>query len=238
MVPTALDGPSSGLLFSASSRPPSTTIWPLQTIYRGRGVKSVLLPQTQNTPGYGARFPGPVPQGRCGPACATPQRRRNAVAAAEFAPRPQAAIPALRTTTAPLQKHDGLGSSPKPAKRSDDGAGRCEKYQHARLPSHAVLADLASRSSSPAKHMHLHNRSISKARSFDLEVTPWAPTRLTSSIFYSGHTEAYEPLRSTRHPARAPFNHLTAPGSAHKPPSIGLHCAGLAFPGPEASTWR
>ena len=38
MVPTALDGPSSGLLFSASSRPPSTQIWLLQTIYRGRGV--------------------------------------------------------------------------------------------------------------------------------------------------------------------------------------------------------
>ena len=59
---------------------------------------------------------------------------------------------------------------------------------------------------------------ISRARSFDLEVTPWAPTRLTSSIFHSGHTEAYEPLRSTRRPARAPFNHLAAPGSARKPP--------------------
>ena len=59
---------------------------------------------------------------------------------------------------------------------------------------------------------------ISRARSFDLEVTPWAPTRLTSSIFHLGHTEAYEPLRSTRRPARAPFNHLAAPGSAHKPP--------------------
>ena len=59
---------------------------------------------------------------------------------------------------------------------------------------------------------------ISRARSFDLEVTRWAPTRLTSSIFHSGHTEAYEPLRSTRCPARAPFNHLAAPGSARKPP--------------------
>ena len=61
------------------------------------------------------------------------------------------------------------------------------------------------------------NCGISRARSFDLAVTPWAPTRLTSSIFHSGHTEAYEHLRSTRHPARAPFNHLTTPGSAHKP---------------------
>ena len=43
------------------------------------------------------------------------------------------------------------------------------------------------------KHV-LHTRGISRARSFDLEVTPWAPTRLTSCIFHSGHTEAYEPL--------------------------------------------
>ena len=61
-------------------------------------------------------------------------------------------------------------------------------------------------------------RDSSRARSLDLEVTLWAPTRLTSSIFHSGHTEAYGPLRSTRCPARAPFNHLAAPGSARKPP--------------------
>eukprot|EP01045_Picozoa_sp_COSAG04_P024975 COSAG04_NODE_3203_length_3051_cov_88.951220_4_plen_324_part_00 len=91
---------------------------------------------------------------------------------------------------------------------------------------------------------------VCRARSFDLEVTPWAPTRLTSSIFHSGHTEAYEPLRSTRRPARAPFNHLAAPGSTRKPPvcrsgisgarsfDLASKCAGLAFPGPEASTWR
>ena len=59
---------------------------------------------------------------------------------------------------------------------------------------------------------------ISKARSFDLEVTPWAPTRLTSCISHSSHLEAYEPLRSTRRPARAPFNHLAAPETARKPP--------------------
>jgi len=59
---------------------------------------------------------------------------------------------------------------------------------------------------------------ISRARSFDLEVTPWAPTRLTSCIFHSGHTEAYEPLRSTRSSARAPFRDLAAPQSTRKPP--------------------
>ena len=64
----------------------------------------------------------------------------------------------------------------------------------------------------------LHTRGISRARSFDLEVTPWAPTRLTSCIFHSGHTEAYEPLRSTRSSARAPFRDLAAPQSTRKPP--------------------
>jgi len=64
----------------------------------------------------------------------------------------------------------------------------------------------------------LHTRGISRAKSFDLEVTPWAPARLTSCIFHSGHSEAYEPLRSTRSSARAPFQHIAAPESTHKPP--------------------
>jgi len=63
----------------------------------------------------------------------------------------------------------------------------------------------------------LHTRGISRARSFDLEVTPRAPSRLTSCIFHSGSTEAYEPLRSTRCPARAPFRDLAAPQSSRKP---------------------
>eukprot|EP01045_Picozoa_sp_COSAG04_P033030 COSAG04_NODE_6680_length_1279_cov_1.072881_2_plen_164_part_01 len=33
----------------------------------------------------------------------------------------------------------------------------------------------------------------SPGRSFDLEVTPWAPPRLTSCIFHPGPEEAYEP---------------------------------------------
>ena len=36
----------------------------------------------------------------------------------------------------------------------------------------------------------LHARGISRARSFDLEVTPWAPTRLTSCISHPGPEEA------------------------------------------------
>ena len=72
-----------------------------------------------------------------------------------------------------------------------------------------------------------------KARSFDLEVTPWAPSRLTSCIFHPGPEEAYERLRSTLCPARAPFHHLAAPGSTRKPL---LHTRSI--PRPEASTWR
>ena len=41
-----------------------------------------------------------------------------------------------------------------------------------------------------AREPLLHTRGISKARSFDLEVTPWAPTRLTSCIFHPGPEEA------------------------------------------------
>ena len=64
--------------------------------------------------------------------------------------------------------------------------------------------------------VHRHRRFV-PARSFDLEVTLWAPTRLTSCIFHPGPEEAYERLRSTLWPARAPFHHLAALGSAHKP---------------------
>ena len=70
---------------------------------------------------------------------------------------------------------------------------------------------------------------ISRAASFDLEVTSWAPTRLTSCIFHSGHTEAYEPLRSTRSSACAPFRDLATPESTRKrqcvvfrPPGAGI----------------
>ena len=71
----------------------------------------------------------------------------------------------------------------------------------------------------------VHTRSTSRARSFDLEVTRWAPTRLTSCISHPGPAEAYEPLRSTLCPARAPFHHLAAPESTRKPL---LHTRGIS----------
>ena len=42
----------------------------------------------------------------------------------------------------------------------------------------------------PAKCMPAHNRSASKASRFDLGLTPWAPTRLTSFIFHPGPATA------------------------------------------------
>jgi len=36
----------------------------------------------------------------------------------------------------------------------------------------------------------LHTRGISRARSYDLEVTRWAPTRLTSCISHTGPEES------------------------------------------------
>ena len=81
----------------------------------------------------------------------------------------------------------------------------------------ATLSDFAA--SESTRMPLLHTRGISRARSFDLEVTPWAPTRLTSCISHPGLAEAYEPLRSTLCPARAPFHHLAAPESTRKPPA-------------------
>ena len=75
---------------------------------------------------------------------------------------------------------------------------------------------LQSSPESTRKHL-LHTRGISRARSFDLEVTPWAPTRLTSCIFHSGHAGAYEPLRSTLCAARTPLPDLLVPESAQPP---------------------
>ena len=52
----------------------------------------------------------------------------------------------------------------------------------------ATLSDFAA-SESTHKPL-LHTRGISRARSFDLEATPWAPTRLTSCISHSGPEES------------------------------------------------
>jgi len=52
----------------------------------------------------------------------------------------------------------------------------------------ATLSDFAAPEST--RKPLLHTRGISLARSFDLEVTPWAPTRLTSSISHTGPEES------------------------------------------------
>ena len=43
----------------------------------------------------------------------------------------------------------------------------------------------------PTRKPLLHTRGISRARSFDLEVTPWALTRVTSCISHTGPEESY-----------------------------------------------
>ena len=52
----------------------------------------------------------------------------------------------------------------------------------------ATLSNFAAPES--ARKPLLHTRGISRARSFDLEVTPWAPTRLTSCISHIGPEES------------------------------------------------
>jgi len=105
--------------------------------------------------------------------------------------------------------------------------GPTEAYEPLRstlCPARTPFRDLAAPGST--RKPVLHTRGISRAKSFDLEVTPWAPTRLTSCIFHPGPTEAYEPLRSTLCPARTPFRDLAAPESARMPPVQVWH-----FPG-------
>ena len=97
--------------------------------------------------------------------------------------------------------------------------GPAEAYERLRstlCPARAPFRHLAAPEST--RKPLLHTRGICRAISFDLEVTPWAPTRLTSCIFHPGPAKAYERLRSTLCPARAPFHHLAAPESTRKPP--------------------
>ena len=68
------------------------------------------------------------------------------------------------------------------------------------------------------------NRSVSRARSFDLEVAPWAPTRLTSCIFYAGLDEASGVSTLEPGPAQPPFRLQSSPEQARKPP---LHTRGI-----------
>ena len=70
----------------------------------------------------------------------------------------------------------------------------------------------------------LHTRGISRARSFDLEVTPWAPTRLTSCISHIGPEEGSGVSTLLPGPARAPFRLKLSPESARK---ALLHTRGI-----------
>ena len=63
----------------------------------------------------------------------------------------------------------------------------------------------------------LHTRGISRARSFDLEVTPWAPTRLTSCISHPGPEESSGASTLPPGPAQPPFRLQSSPESTHKP---------------------
>ena len=71
----------------------------------------------------------------------------------------------------------------------------------------------------------LHTRGISRARRFDLEVTRWAPTRLTSCIFHPGPEEASGTSTSEPGPAQPPFRLQSSPESARKPL---LHTRGIS----------
>ena len=69
--------------------------------------------------------------------------------------------------------------------------GPTEAYEPLRstlCPARTPFRDLAAPGST--RKPVLHTRGISQARSFDLEVTPWAPTRLTSSISHTGPKES------------------------------------------------
>ena len=52
-----------------------------------------------------------------------------------------------------------------------------------------------------------------RARSFDLEVTPWAPTRLTSCILYTGPEKAVAASTLKPGPAEPPFRLKLPPES-------------------------
>ena len=113
--------------------------------------------------------------------------------------------------------------------------GPTEAYEPLRstlCPARTPFRDLAAPEST--RKPPVCRSGISRARSFDLEVTPWAPTRLTSCIFHSGHTGAYAPLRSTRSSACAPFRDLAAPQSTHKASSVWSSAGAHAG----AATWR
>ena len=82
---------------------------------------------------------------------------------------------------------------------------------------------------SPPPNLHgckplLHTGTICKAESFDLEVTPLAPTRLTSCISHPGPEEASGAPTLEPGPAQPPFRLQSSPESTRKPL---LHTRGI-----------
>ena len=86
----------------------------------------------------------------------------------------------------------------------------------------ATLSDFAA-SESTRKPL-LHTRGICRSRSFDLEVTPWAPTRLTSCISHPGPEEASGASTLDPGPARQLRRVKLPPDSTRKPL---LHTRGI-----------
>eukprot|EP01048_Picozoa_sp_COSAG05_P026426 COSAG05_NODE_7204_length_843_cov_0.557796_1_plen_243_part_01 len=96
--------------------------------------------------------------------------------------------------------------------------------EHAERPPGVHACAPLSASESTRKPL-LHTRGISQARSFDLEVTPWAPSRLTSCIFHPGPEESSGASTLPAGPAKPPFRLKLPPESARKPL---LHTRGIS----------
>ena len=97
----------------------------------------------------------------------------------------RAASVAARAPTVTTMKVSSLpGFSPALLASDPRGAwllvcqGRPQQFRHAKLAKPLAPKPL------------LHTRGISRARSFNLEVMPWAPTRLTSCISHPGPEES------------------------------------------------
>ena len=67
---------------------------------------------------------------------------------------------------------------------------------------------------------------IARARSFDLEVTPWAPTRLTPCIFHSGPEESFGASTLPPGPTQPPSASNFPPNRPSEPQSTWQHCKG------------
>ena len=124
-------------------------------------------------------------------------------------------------------------AAPGPSSRSH-AKGPEESSGASTLPPGPAQPPFRLQSSPESTHKPLlHTRGIFRARSFDLEVTLWAPTRLTSCISPTGPEESSG--ASTLAQAAQ-----VRPGAISPPRNrpASLRCTLAAFVGPEASTWR